>query len=189
MPTPTLVVGTNTFVTRDQADDYACASPRAIGVWDFNDDRPGERERLLITATRILSRLCWKGTKTDPAQALPFPRNGLTDREGNALPDGTTPQEILDAQVELAITILIDGNQESDTDQGKNIKRLKAGEVEVEFFVQTINTLERLPPNINELVLPFIVPRNAGAVGAIATGVSSQGKQFGNNYDLSRPLR
>lgn len=68
-----------TYTTLNEADDYfefRFNSP----LWQDAD--PATKNKLLITASRLLAHLNWAGDKTDADQALEFPRGGDT-----AIPD------------------------------------------------------------------------------------------------------
>lgn len=65
-----------------------------------------DQNKALLTATRLIERLNFNGTKTDPAQVLEFPRGG----------DQTVPQDILIACYEIALALLdgVDPDMEID---------------------------------------------------------------------------
>lgn len=143
----TLTVDENTYIDEADADAYFDGS-LSRDDWSVLDT--DVKERALITATRMLDRQKWAGTKTDPDQALAWPRTGLTDRDGNELDSATVPQAIKDAQAELALSLYLDPQVQTNTGTGLNTKRLKAGSAEIEYFRPTRNA--RFPTIIQELV-------------------------------------
>lgn len=99
------------------------------------DDGEATKGRALITMTRILDRQKWKGTKTDAANEHAFPREGVTDCDGNAVTDTAVPQQIVDATIEGAV--LLNNGETFDTEtptQGNNIQRLDAKGVSISYF-------------------------------------------------------
>jgi hypothetical protein len=81
----TIVVGTNSYVTVAEAEAFAA---------DGGDSFTGDVSVMLIKSMRYLNLQDWSGTKTDPLQALDFPRNG----------DTNVPEDIKQAQIVIALT-------------------------------------------------------------------------------------
>lgn len=181
-------VGVNSLSTIQEANDYLLGSARAHGTWDFAAANDNEVTRLLVSSQRLLNVQNYRGTKTGGgAQILPFPRDGLKDREGNDLPDNTIPSEMLDAQAEWALLIKLDEDAEAQVEQGQNIKKVSAGEgVGVTFFMSTTGTLERIPANIYEMISPYVFS-STQAVGAMATGVDDATTIFCDPFLVNRP--
>lgn len=145
MPTP--VVGTDSYVTVANADTYHAAS---IHGASWTAASTTTKEQALLTACRMLERQTWQGTKTSPSQALDWPRSGLSDPEGVAIPSGAVPQFIKDAQCELALSLINDPSVQTSTDTSLNTRRLKAGSAEIEYFRPTSGS--RFPTIVAELV-------------------------------------
>jgi hypothetical protein len=135
-----LVVGTNSYVTEEEASAY-CSDRYGYEAWDDADDK----DKALISATDILDGLCiWHGEKLDPDQLLEFPR----------YPDwSTVPLAVKDAQCEIAFAIIT--NASVSTDGGDAIEELKAGDVSFKFKAR--NTAN---PLVNNTVLSYL--RNFG---------------------------
>lgn len=110
-------------------------------------------ERLLITATKNIEifgsgakRLVregdrsffvvgrkWTGNPTSSTQALSWPRTGMYDRQGRAIPDNVIPQELKEAESELAGQ-LKKGDRTLDNDVAvQGITSVTAGSVSVSF--------------------------------------------------------
>jgi hypothetical protein len=94
-----------------------------------------KKEAALIMSTRLISRwFIWNGTVWTQTQSLPFPRIGLVNGNGQPIPEGVIPQELKDAESELAIVLLnagtSDPTQSSDT---AGISKLKASSIEITF--------------------------------------------------------
>jgi hypothetical protein len=145
MPTP--VVGTDSYVTVAEADAYHLASIHGAN-WTAAVNLT--KEQALLTATRMLERQEWVGTKTSPVQALDWPRTGVTYPDGTPVPSATVPQFIKDAECELALALINDQSVQINEDTSNNIRRLKAGSAEIEYFRPTSGS--RFPTIVAELV-------------------------------------
>ena len=140
----------NSYATIAQADTYLDDSVRA-GSWEFLDD--DSKARALLTATRMLDRRDWDGEPADEDQTRAFPRTG-TDYSSTQFPN-----PIIEACIELAYELTQDSAVET-TEQGKNTKRLKAGEAEIEYFrpggVRGMASIKRFPDVVEEIIQPLL---------------------------------
>lgn len=174
---PSTPNSTNSYNTIAELDDYLDDSLRGGLTWEATD--PDTKARAAITATRLIDRLTYEGTKTSAVQDLEFPRDGLTDKYGDALPDATTPEEVLDAHAELTLELVLDSELEAriSTAEGQTFKRVKAGSVELENFLPgAFVSITRFPSRIQNLLAPFV----AGADVALSENIgdSSAASQF-----------
>lgn len=172
-----IVVGTNSYITEAEALTYFDGSSRAHAVWSAV---PRENQcAALITATRLLERQTWQGEQTvaKPTQALAWPRTGVTDRYGDAVDSASVPQQIKDAQAELAFELSQDTDQETESSANSNTKRIKADTVEVEYF-SPVRTAGRFPSVVQELIAEFL----AGAAGGTNVGINAFGTDTVSNY-------
>ena len=103
-----LVVGTDSFVSEQEAGEYLASLPDRA---DWKDVPSERREQLLRLATRLLDDLFeWAGWPADYNQRLAFPRVGLPNRHDGPRRDWWwrpysregTPEEIRQATAELA---------------------------------------------------------------------------------------
>lgn len=88
---PTLTVGTNTYISLVDAQTYINSTLYRT-LWNNSTDQ----EVALIAATRIIDQLQYIGTKALEEQTLQFPRKGQTD----------IPEVIKQATVEQAVAML-----------------------------------------------------------------------------------
>jgi len=121
-----LEVGTNTYVSREYADEYITSRYKTN-----NEDRnrwretPEEdKEILLISACDELNNLQWQGRTAVKGQAMAFPR--LPFQYGKT--DEIAPLRVKQAQVELALWL------SDDTRQSKLSKRQELQSQGVESF-------------------------------------------------------
>lgn len=145
---PTITVGTNCYITLAEAMAYH-ETRLHNDVWDVAADQ--DKERAIISASKMLESYDWSGEKQDSTQALAFPRSDM----GDQIQDGT-PQAIKDACAELAFFLL---SNDYPDDPRKGVKRSKAGGVEVEYFSSSGGDGMKIPKLVQRLIRPFI---NAG---------------------------
>jgi hypothetical protein len=88
-----IVVGTNSYISLADADEYFTARLHS-DLW--NTAATDEKAQALITATRQIDRLPFRGVKRLSNQALAFPRS----------PNNDVPWRVLDAVCEEALAIL-----------------------------------------------------------------------------------
>ena len=96
-----------------------------------------------------------------------------------------SPRLFATAEFEEALILLDDATEQSSSGSGSNVKRVKAGSAEVEFFTGTAGTLEetRLPTVVNDLVGCFI--ETSGVTGA-AFGTTEVIDYDKDDFDLSQ---
>lgn len=172
MPNPdTLTIGSDTFDVygpRTDADTYFNGK---LNRTSWTDAGGTEKDRALISSTRLLDQQNWLGTPVDVTtpQPVQWPRNDIVDRFGKA---DTFPQDVIDAFFELAQAFLDDSALADTANQDDNTKRVKAGDVEAEFFTPTFNTA-RFPNQVQELLRPYLDGAGLG-VGAFASGTDGE---------------
>lgn len=151
-----LYVGTNSFVTLGEAEQYF-ADKLYADEWHNADDIT--KEKALKEACRRISRLAFKGEKADEAQLLAFPRKmPMFNRIGviGFSTDTGIPEEVKQAQCEEALALLRYGNSARTKAQEQNVVRVSFGEVSEEYRA----SLKLLSKEALELLRPYI----AGAV-------------------------
>lgn len=165
----------------DTTDEYLNAD-FAAGAWRAEAD-VDQKARAIVTGTRLLDALPWRGEKTDPDQENAFPRTGMGLSD---IADDEIPQEITDANAILARHIHDGSLVLSSTTTASNIKRQKAGSVEVEYFSPIIlGDPTRLPQDVLDLIKRFLAGTGVPA-GVIATG-TCRPSGFCPPYDVTGP--
>lgn len=151
----TITIGTADYQVYGNLVDAELYLAARIGsdIWDTKDNNV--KNRALITATRLLDRQIWQGTKTVDSQLLDWPRIGVVDAEGIAVDDATVPQDIVDGSFEFALMLINNTELVNEDTTGSNIQRLKAGEVETWFFRPTLGK-SRIPSVVLELVGQYL---------------------------------
>ena len=128
-------------------------------------------------------------TLTFEAQTAAFPRDNLYDHEGNLLSSTAVPQDVGDAQIELAYELAISSELEAAGSTASNLKRAKAGSAEVEFFGGKLAPpTYRFPPVVWEYIAQFACGFG-GATRVIATGTCGESQFDDADFsDLTGPI-
>lgn len=155
----TITVGENSYVDVAYADTYFTTR---VGGAAWLDLTPEEKESALLTAMPYLENYCqWQGDKTDPEQALQWPRNGDTE----------VPANIKNAQCEFALSLHQAGGVATTTSAA--LKRLKADTVELEWMdsVTMTNSLYNSYTTVllNGLCVPGTAQGGSGCASVIRT--------------------
>lgn len=167
-------VDANSYETLAEANVYHDERIPLTPPWITSGDMP---IRALITATRTLdsyaqpfktyipcsdtcpigyfyTRRQWTGAPSSATQRLAWPRTGMFDRNGNAIPDNVIPQELKDAESELAGQFLrADLTLNSDIIDQK-ITSVKAGSVAVSFSTPNRIDTKVIPDAVFNLMPP-----------------------------------
>ena len=132
-----------------------------LGADAWNNATTVNKEKALVTSTRIMDRHIWKGERTAPApgQPLEWPRTGVTDKYGNDLSSVTVPTQVFTGSQELALALLRDATVQDGN--GRSVKSLKvAGDMDVEFI--GVGSQSVWPQAVRELLEQFMDKNIAG---------------------------
>ncbi len=148
-----------------------------------------QRQQALISAARMLDRAVeFTGEETTPGQPRAWPRDSATNNcTEESVDDGTTPDDIAFAQYELADILWLDADVAATSGSGSNVKRVKAGSAEVEFFTGTSGTSEetRLPTVVNDLAGCYV---EISGISGGAFGTAEVIDYSKDDFDLSQGL-
>jgi hypothetical protein len=151
-----------------------------------------QQQQALISAARMLDRSVeFTGEETVAGQPRAWPRDNASNNcTGEDVTDGTVPDDIAFAEYELADILWLDADVAASSGTGSNVKRVKAGSAEVEFFTGTEGTLSetRLPTVVNDLAGCYV--ENSGISGG-SWGTSDAEGVVGydpDDFDLSQGL-
>jgi hypothetical protein len=129
-----LIVGTNTYVTLEEANEYFTQF-LYNATWTSSDD--DVKTRALLSACSILdSGFSWNGEKLDSSQSLEWPRVGEYGC-GNYTAPGEVPTAIKNAQCLEAQYLIenVDAFQPVE-----KLKKTKLDVMEVEYFESNYRT-------------------------------------------------
>ena len=170
-----LVIGADnytSYASLAEADTRLAVDPVRMTTWAALTN--AQKSIYLVAATNRLDLLSWRGAKAGgPSQVNAFPRTGLTYKDGTPVTDTDVPQEVEDATILLAGSIAIDAALADSGTSGSNIKRVKAGSAEVEFFVP-ISGLPIQDKTVFALIKCFLQGSVTAGAGNYASGVCDE---------------
>jgi len=145
-----LAKGTNSFVTREEANTYF-TDRLDVAAWTTAPD--AQKDQALVTATRLLNNMKWTGVAISDSQALVFPRSGTyyDPKLGyvTTLPS-TVPTRITEATFELAYHLL---NNDGLLDNTGTVSSLNVGQISL-----TIKTeASKIPSVVTGLINPLLI--------------------------------
>jgi len=181
----TITISGNDFLTYSslaEADTYFLGSTD-LSTWDGYTD--AQKERGLVSATRLIDRQSWQGEKDDSEQSLSFPRSGLSDCAGNSISADDSLTYIVEASQLLALDLLAGATVQTTGTNENLTKRLKADTVEIEYFRADQATNTRFDKDVMELIGCFLTSSVAIA-GSISYG--TDGTALDNDFSLSRGI-
>lgn len=140
--------GVNSYVSLLEANAYF---DNKLDVAAWVDAGDSQKEQALVTATRTLDVLEWKGTVRAEDQLLAFPREGsyFDPSRGKEVVFSTTlPQRLVDATYELAYHLL---NNDGLLDDVGSVKSVSVGSISV----NEIRPAGFLPSAVSKLIRPM----------------------------------
>lgn len=140
----------NSYASVADADNYLSVRPN-YDAWDNFENQ----ENYLMWATRLLDqRATFYGYKQVANSALRWPRTGVVDRDGLAVPYDEVPLAIKHAVIEIAMHLFTQNvDPSTPISTSGEIKRVKADVLEVEYFENTARaTTNYFPVGINEIL-------------------------------------
>ena len=148
----TVVVGTDSYIDETQLTDYATKRGLVLVA---------DPSVLLIKAMDYLETQNFKGSKTDSAQLLPWPRAGVRI-DGVLIDDSIVPSETENAQAVIAVSI--DAGYDPLETYGPAVKRKKVDVLETEY--QDGASATKYSPAITAALQPIV---SSGAGSAFLT--------------------
>lgn len=144
----------NSYVTLAEAIAYFEAR-LATQAWDSNT---ALHERALVAATARLDQCLFVGLKANTTQRLKWPRVGVRDDDDRAVEDDIIPQNIKDAQCEIALYLLAGNDTDRLAPTGlEPFSSITAGDV-------TLNLRDdaaaggALPAQVHRYLTPYLEP-------------------------------
>ncbi len=179
-------VNYDVYATNTEADDYLAADIKRAVIWDALTE--GVQDQCIGSATRYLDSFSWDGEPVDgdipDTQPNQWPRTGLVDRNGTAVPSVGIPQELEDATIIFAYELSQSPTLADSSDTSDNVKRVKAGSVEIEKFRSESGTGFSFEP-IFDLVGLWLAGNFSDAIFAFVSG-TDVATQTGRPFERSR---
>ena len=123
--------GANCYVSLDEANayfDYRLYSD------SWTESTSGTQIQALVTATNDIDIFYeFYGSETYEGQSLDWPRDGVTDCEGNEIDSESIPEEVKDATCEHALYILNQNIEANQANLNKGIKSATVDKLKVEY--------------------------------------------------------
>lgn len=137
-----LTVGTNSYVDVAESDLYFADRLYATA---WTGAVSGDKTKALLSAMLVLEPLCaWNYSKTDPDQALMFPRGGET----------VVPNNVKIAQMEIALEMLSQ-DVVSFVEEADELKQLKAGSASLSFYEKLANPISIINSITKSMLAPL----------------------------------
>lgn len=170
----------NVYGDETEADLFMAADIELAAGWTAltGDQKP----QGLVSATRLIDRQDWLGAIAVDGQPLEWPRTGLTDKNGTEVVSASLPQFVENACIILAAMLAAKSTLQASASTGSNVKRVKAGPAEVEFFNSTLTSGAIFPARVQDLLGLFL--DNQAVTGMCAAGTGSL--TSGEDYSLSK---
>lgn len=160
------------------ADLYLAADSSAAGAaWRAETDAD-TKGRHLVTATRLIDRQRWPGTKSDELQEHAFPRDGMNSE---CAEDGLIPQDVIDASSLLAAHLEA-GVDLTGATQEQNVKQQSAGSVSIEYF-RAFEEAARFPLDVQELLSCLVSGANTSPAGGVISTGTGRCSDFAHGYE------
>lgn len=118
-----------------------------------------EKSRFVLAARRFIDRQDWQGTAVlGLPPLLQWPRLDVYYSDGTAVSSAAVPQQIIDAEYELAAIFAGNAAAYEAANSGSNIKSLRAEPVEIEFFTGTLTSglATKFPQAVQDLIGQFL---------------------------------
>lgn len=155
-----IVVGTNSYITLADAEDYFDLHLNP-GLWSTSTDTV--KEKALIQATKKIDRLNLRGYKVDEYnQTLQFPRiYQYTPKQDLGLDTDDVPQSVLDAVCEEALALITKLTNTStglrEELQAQGVKSISFGDASETYSTSRVtNQTKLLSQEAKTLLRPYI---------------------------------
>lgn len=171
------------YADRDAAEEYAVAAFHATDWLLLSDE---DKDRTLVTATRMLDRQSWQGTRTDANQDLAWPRDNVGCPD---VVDGVIPQNVITASIEIAIAFASGSDMQSGNNVQSQLQSIRAGDVSLTYFWGSQAEVSRFPTIVQELLACMLGAGAAvsGALGAFSSGTGGS-SVTNQNFGFNDPL-
>lgn len=155
-------------VTSNAVTDADAYLNARLGAGSWATQTADNKARALVSAARWIDRAVkFSGTESVPGQPRAWPRDGATC-DGVAVTNGSVPDELANAEFELAFILVGNSAAQDALTQASNVRSVKAGSAGVDFFTPTMGTSAdtRLPIVAHDYLKCFFA-------GSISAGFAS----------------
>ena len=131
-----------------------------------------DKARTLVSASQALDARLWQGSKTVSSQPLDWPRTDVVDENNASVDSATVPDRVVEAEYELALMIGTKPGVQTQANAGSNVKMLKAGPVDIEYFRPTDGVNAQPFPDRVMLLIGVFLSGSTGVTGSKSFGTS-----------------
>lgn len=143
------------YCTLEEANIYFGSR---YGSTSWTDAYTTDQQAALNTAYKRLNQEYFLGSKTTYGQEAAFPRTGLVNRDGEWLNPATVPQDIKDAECELALAIL--NGQYTLESTSNTYDSITVGPLRLDYSESGDDVAGTLPDLVIRLLAPYQSARN-----------------------------
>lgn len=145
----------NSWASVAEFKDYRAVRLPANATVSAASD-PTIEAALIVACRNINGNFDWTGAAVDGVQALTWPRSGMLTRNGFAIATTIIPNELKNAQCEMAFQIIAGIDLVSDNAAAaQGVLGVKAGSVSVQFQQQFTNTTEAVDLAMQRMLNEF----------------------------------
>lgn len=138
------------YTTTEQATAYLA---QRLNSEAWTSATPAKQAAALSTAETLLDSLPFKGRIASLSQAQAWPRTGVFDSEGRAIPSTAIPSQIAAACAEWALYLLANPEPSKPT---APLRRKRVGDLELEYAVSP-SIADNVPPMVRALLTPLLI--------------------------------
>jgi hypothetical protein len=156
----TITVGVNSYVSTADADTYF---GERLYADDWDSASSTDREKALVMARRVIDQQQFTGERTNADQLLAWPRTGIASVDGS-----TVPQDVVDAQCELALAFIRNDLTLNDDNRGVRSLREQVGALVTETVYDGRAPARALPDVVAAFLRPyFAASESANSVALV----------------------
>lgn len=159
-------IESDTYASLDEFDTYAASRVPAV-TWFTTATDPQKESALIMSARLLDSYFVWTGQASSSTQSLSWPRTGMYSRNGFGIPVDLIPLSLKHAQSEWALQLGATDLLADNDATKKNIKKVKAGSVEVEFQDTDVSSTDLVDATLQQLAPEFLWTKVPDAVRAL----------------------
>ena len=143
----TITVDVNSYISAADADTYF---GERLYADDWTSASDAVREKALIMARRVIDQQQFTGERTG-ADQFAWPRLGITSVDGS-----TVPQDVVDAQCELALAFIRNDLTLNDENRGVRSSRQQVGPIVTETVYDGRAPARALPDVVAAMLRPYL---------------------------------
>jgi hypothetical protein len=142
-----ITVGVNSYISATGANDYFI---ERLYADDWFSVSTADQEKALVMARRVIDQQQFTGERTSADQMLAWPRTGI-----GSVDSSTVPQNVIDAQCELALAFIRNDLTLNDESRGVRSSRQQVGSIVTEVVYDGRAPMRALPDVVAAILRPY----------------------------------